>query len=266
MCQQIMRYLDPVDQFSISNYAAFRNNPIAYVDPLGNAASKQTNQKLGNGDSQIMTDILEDGNSGLDVHASDEVTGLSKDYHVDDAVCVYTPKEKAPADNTYTESYATKAARLFVPLPYDEYGHEGELSGDIANMGNETPQGRAIGFGVVGVLSGGATLIAGAATMTVCEIALTTTSLLMNANSLTTDKSGNSTLITRTVNNETFTKVYGVSEFGVNIASVGFATKNICEPAKFLNKGNFQKVPTYFGLFPDVNGSYNSTKNYLNEK
>src|SRR5690606_19802055 len=57
--------LDPVDQIDVSNYAAFLNNPIWFIDPLGNSATKYED---------------EDGNLLLETDdGSDDVITVSND-------------------------------------------------------------------------------------------------------------------------------------------------------------------------------------------
>lgn len=99
--------LDPVDQISISNYAAFRNNPIIFIDPLGDEvvngdqldANAKKSERDGRADvrkdfmknlkideTTTKKDFLKNGGNEDDWKTyeslTDEVKQLTKDYEV----------------------------------------------------------------------------------------------------------------------------------------------------------------------------------------
>jgi RHS repeat-associated protein len=109
--------IDPVDQISISNYAAFRNNPIFFIDPFGNKAGdfySQSGKYLG-------TDGENDGKVFV-VTDRDEARNIKKTNRKDGVTSVDAVSSAVELPSKTIRSEMTKSVGMDKENPFREYG------------------------------------------------------------------------------------------------------------------------------------------------
>jgi len=206
---------------SYNRYSYCLNNPLRYIDPSG----------------------FEDGDPTTvdpSTVSSDEGTPESS-IPIDEVTCTYdggstnvtsTPDQsggysESVDNNDYVSTSDNNDGSLLNNLSdvgswvYNNILADGAMEGhsDGANTGTITKQDAAVGAGIVGTVATGGGLLAAQGTITTGMLLFQSANLFINANAITTDFRGETSL-TRMVGSLTFSKYYGYGSSIMGISSL----------------------------------------------